>query len=182
MRVGVDVISIIIGGSASGKSEYAENFAVGLGVDSRLYIATMQPFDKECLSRIKKHQNMRADKGFTTVEQYINLHEMTVNSEVVLLECLGNLLANEMYSQTPGRNCSVVEHILKGVFHLEKCCKHLIIVTNDVFADGEDYDLSTQEYIRNLAQINNEISSVAVNVTELVFSIPIAHKGEVYKG
>ncbi|WP_349666699.1 bifunctional adenosylcobinamide kinase/adenosylcobinamide-phosphate guanylyltransferase, partial [Lacrimispora sp.] len=44
--------SLIIGGSGSGKSEYAENLAVSLGGDRKVYIATMKPWDEECRNRI----------------------------------------------------------------------------------------------------------------------------------
>ena len=52
------------------------------------------------------------------------------------------------------------------------------MVTNDVFSDGIEYAESTQEYIRQLAQINNAAAQLADCVVEVVYSIPIAVKGE----
>ena len=48
------MLTLIVGGSASGKSAFAENYAMEAG-ENRIYIATMQPMDNECLARIEKH-------------------------------------------------------------------------------------------------------------------------------
>ncbi len=46
------MLTLIVGGSASGKSAFAENYAMEAG-ENRIYIATMQPMDNECLARIE---------------------------------------------------------------------------------------------------------------------------------
>lgn len=66
------MLTLIVGGSASGKSAFAENYAMEAG-ENRIYIATMQPMDNECLARIEKHRGMRAQKNFQTVECYTGL-------------------------------------------------------------------------------------------------------------
>lgn len=40
---------LVTGGSGSGKSEFAENIAMKLG-GKMLYVATMKPYDDECLN------------------------------------------------------------------------------------------------------------------------------------
>ena len=100
------MLHIVYGGSASGKSSYAESFAMSLQGDGRLlYIATMYPYkwntteiDPETMQRINRHRAMRADKGFDTVECYRHVeHIVAKRQDVLLLECMSNLLANEMY-------------------------------------------------------------------------------------
>ena len=100
------MLHIVYGGSASGKSSYAESIAMSLQGDGRLlYIATMYPYtwntteiDPEMTQRIERHRAMRADKGFDTVECYRHVeHIMAKRQDVLLLECMSNLLANEMY-------------------------------------------------------------------------------------
>ena len=46
---------LVTGGSGSGKSEFAENIAMKLG-GKMLYVATMKPYDDECLKRIERHR------------------------------------------------------------------------------------------------------------------------------
>ena len=67
---------LVTGGSASGKSEYAENLAAELsrGV-SLYYIATMEPYGEEAGKRIRRHRRLREAKGFQTIECYRNIHQ-----------------------------------------------------------------------------------------------------------
>ena len=100
MAMCLSMILLITGGSGSGKSEFAENLAVKQKSSELLYIATMMPQDNESLQRIARHQEQRRDKGFKTLECYTDLQGIRLeNSPVVLLECMSNLLANEMYSE-----------------------------------------------------------------------------------
>ena len=59
------MLGLIIGGSGSGKSEYAENLICSLN-PGRVYLATMRPGDGESRKRIEKHRGMREKKGFVT--------------------------------------------------------------------------------------------------------------------
>ena len=56
--------------------------------------------------------------------------------------------------------------------------KNLVIVTNNVFEDGIDYDKTTMEYIRALGMINKGLAEFSDSVTEVVAGIPLALKGE----
>ena len=58
------MITLITGGSGSGKSAYAEQKVVEFGDFNRIYIATMYPFDEESHQRIARHRAMRAEKIF----------------------------------------------------------------------------------------------------------------------
>ena len=46
------MVTIVIGGAASGKSEFAEALVQTLP-GQRVYVATMEPYDGECLARIE---------------------------------------------------------------------------------------------------------------------------------
>ena len=89
------MVTLVIGGAASGKSEFAEGLVLAAGDLPRYYIATMQPFDGECRARIRRHRAMRAQKGFETIERYTGLSGVTLpRRSAVLLECVSNLAAN----------------------------------------------------------------------------------------
>ena len=186
---------MVYGGSASGKSSYAESFAMSLQGDGRLlYIATMYPYkwntteiDPETMQRIERHRAMRADKGFDTVECYRHVeHIVAKRQDVLLLECMSNLLANEMYLE-PDSNAGsdmaetmspVSNKIVQALVNLSTREQELVIVTNDVFSDGGSltYDESTREYVKNLAEINCALARVAETVTEVVCGIPVIVK------
>ena len=96
----------VIGTPDSGKSKKAEDIICRLAGDERkYYIATMIPYGDDGEKRVKKHRDMRAGKGFITIEQPMDVHlalDEIPNPEGanVLLECMANLAANEMF----GRN------------------------------------------------------------------------------
>lgn len=71
----------------------------------------------------------------------------------------------------------MVERILKGIKTLSKNLHGLVIVTNNVFEDGIEYDAGTQEYLKALGQINEGLASMADTVTEVVVGIPVPLKG-----
>lgn len=191
------MLHIVYGGSASGKSSYAESFAMSLQGDGRLlYIATMYPYkwntteiDPETMQRIERHRAMRADKGFDTVECYRHVeHIVAKRQDVLLLECMSNLLANEMYLEPDADASSdmaetmspVSKKIVQALIDLSTRVQDVVIVTNDVFSDGGNltYDESTREYVKNLAQINCALAREAATVTEVVCGIPVKIKGD----
>ena len=167
------MIWLITGGSGCGKSTWAEKLVRNLPGEKRIYIATMQVYDRESEERVRRHRAQRAGLGFRTVECEKNLSSARVDAEsVVLLEDLVNLAANEMFGGgDPDR-------IVPDLRNLAARCRHLIIVTNDLFSDGETYSPSVQEYLRRLADINRQAAMLADHVIEVVYSVPVALKGE----
>ena len=82
------MLTLVTGGSGSGKSAFAEDRVLSFGDAQRIYIATMHPFDEESHKRIERHQKMRAGKCFETVECYTGLKNVKLPAGcVVLLEC-----------------------------------------------------------------------------------------------
>ena len=90
----------------------------------------------------------------------------------MLLEDLVNLTANEMFD---GGN---VSRIIPALKNLSRRCGHLVMVTNDLFSDGAVYSDSVQDYLRKLAEINRQAAEMADCVVEVVYSIPVALKGD----
>ena len=167
------MICLITGGSGCGKSTWAEKLVRSLPAGDRVYIATMQVYDRESEIRVQRHRAQRAGLGFRTVECEKDLAAVHVQAKsVVLLEDLVNLTANEMFdSGNPDR-------IVPALEDLAVRCGHLVMVTNDLFSDGEPYSSSVQEYMRRLAEINRRAAVLADCVVEMVYSVPVVLKGE----
>lgn len=167
------MIILLTGGSGCGKSTYAEKIVAALPKEKRVYVATMQVYDEESVRRVARHRAQRADKGFTTIECEKDLASAKIApGSIVLLEDLVNLVANEMFDGGD------VARILPALDALAATCRHLVMVTNDVFSDGETYAQSTQEYLRALAAVNAHAAQMADCVAEVVYSIPVCLKGE----
>lgn len=167
------MFTLVIGGAASGKSEYAEVHALTLP-GRRVYLATMEPFGMEARARIAQHHRTRAGKGFETVERYTYLAGLRLpDGANILLECLGNLMANELYSPQGGGS----QAALAGVEHLLSRSAHLTVVTNEVCSGGTDYAGDTLRYMRELARLNRALAAQADLVVEVVCGLPNVLKG-----
>lgn len=173
------VRALIIGGAASGKSVYAEHLACSLRTGGPLiYLATMTARDPESRLRVERHRLARAGKGFETVERGCELEGLRMpQNAVVLLEDLGNLAANELFSE--GLNSDfALQRTDRGVAHLEATARHLLVVGNDLFSGGMDYDSGTACYLRLLGSLQNRLSSRFDLVVEVVCGLPVIWKGE----
>lgn len=171
------MFTFITGGSASGKSKFAEDSILSCPKSPRIYIATMQPMDEECRNRIYRHRVMRAGKGFTTLECYTGLNSIVVPKEsVVLLECISNLIANEIYRPDGAGETGVVAAVLEGIRSLLDQCYHLIVVSNEVNSGGVEYDSSTMRYLEILGEVNQSLVKWSQNAVEITAGIPVWHK------
>lgn len=194
------MITLVTGGSGSGKSAYAESLLSSCeGI--RYYIATMQIYDAEGEKKVERHRKLRAGKGFLTIESPINVGKIrfacdgeaeqaqyrqeaerkvqcSSEKKSALLECMSNLTANEMFTKDGMKSEEeVVEKIVSEIQTLSQKLDNLVIVTNNVFEDGVIYDAGTMEYLRALGRINAALARLADRVAEVVVGIPVELKG-----
>lgn len=173
---------LVIGGSGSGKSSYAEDIVVSeFSGMKKYYLATMQVFDEEGQLRVKRHRELRKGKGFLTIEQPLNiqnaLEKMEPGNRAVLLECISNLTANEMFAQEePKAGEQAADEIVSGIEMLKENVTNLVVVSNNVFEDGVVYDETTMEYIHAMGVINQRLAVLADYVVEVVVGIPVKIK------
>lgn len=170
------MLILVSGGSASGKSKYAEDLVGQAPPGPRLYIATMQVRDGESRRRVERHRAMRAGKGFHTEERPVHLEEAAVPAgAVVLLEDLSNLAANEWFG--PEGSAGTFDRVMAGVQRLREACACTVVVTNELFSDGIRYERETADYLKVLSRLNRAVAAEADRVYEVVCGIPISWKG-----
>ncbi len=174
---------VITGGSGSGKSAYAEKRIIELahGRMPIYYLATMRISGKEEWQKVERHRSLRRGKGFLTIEQPDTITDalplMTQGKKGVLLECVSNLVANEMFgSSVLATQEAVYSKVTAELQTMRRECEHLVIVTNNVFEDGMVYEDATMEYICALGRINATLAKWADEVWEAVVGIPIQLK------
>ena len=161
------MLVLYAGGSASGKSEAAEAAAAASARAAGrplIYLATMERGGREAEARIQKHRAQRAEKGFLTVEKVRVVHELSLPADaVVLLEDLGNLVGNELFSpEAEERSEETVLRELRGsLLALEKKCAQLILV-GALFAEEPRYGESdTERYVRLFSALQNGLAARA---------------------
>ena len=171
------MLTLITGGSGSGKSAFAEQYVQTIAQGRRVYIATMADYGEESRKKIDRHHRMRAGKGFLTLEQPHSLEQISNQiglEDTLLLEDLPNLLANHIWMlQDP----QPVSAILNGLQQLEAGCRHLVVVTGELFGDGVRYLDDTGRYLCLMGQLHQILAQRAQRVVEVVYTIPIYHKG-----
>lgn len=169
------MLILITGGSKQGKSSAAEDIICRFEC-KKYYIATMQPFGRDAEEAIVRHRKMREGKEFITIEKYTDIADIDIpNDSAVLVECLGNLCANEMFSS--GEVKLPAEKIIGDIKVLSEKCRLLVLVSNQVGEDGIEYPTETMKYIRQLGIVNCGIADMADCVIECVYGIPIYLKG-----
>ena len=193
------MMELVTGGSGSGKSAYAEEALCGpasfpdrgqgneTGTQQdgqRYYIATMPSWDKETEKKIAKHRAMRAGKGFCTLEWYTDFEERLERADCpgmegadILVECLSNLTANEMYMEG-GAGKNTADAVIRGILCLRDRCRNLVVVTNDVFSESAEDSPEMRIYKETLGRINCALAEAADRVTEVVCGIPCTVKPE----
>ena len=174
---------LITGGSGSGKSFYAETEALRIaGSGMRYYFAAMKPYGEEALMRIQRHRLLRSKKGFITCETYTGIdlaaHRISHHKGVILLECVPNLLANEMFDEAYHALPidESVARVINEISETDKMAEQLLVITNDIFSDGAQYETETEHYIQALSQINMALAAQAERVVEVQSGIPVVRK------
>jgi adenosylcobinamide kinase/adenosylcobinamide-phosphate guanylyltransferase len=169
------MMTLVIGGSASGKSEWAENL-VRQGSRPLIYLATLKVDDEESRRRVERHRQQRANAGFMTIERPLDLAGLQLpHRGSVLLECLGTLVANELFLPG-GAGEAAAAVILDGVTRLADRCDQLVLVSNDLFADGIAYIGGTRRYLDVLADVNRALGCRCDRVAEVVCGIAVLLK------
>ena len=168
------MLTLITGGSKCGRSALGERLLDGF-TGEKYYIATMQPYGAEAEAAIARHRKMREGKGFLTIEQYTDLGSLTLPQGcAVLLECTGNLTANEMFLA----GCEApAQKITRAITALAETAAALVVIHSEVGSDGITYPPETASYIREMASLGQNLAQIADTVAECVYGIPIVHKG-----
>ena len=141
----------------------------------------MRPFGAETQKKIERHRQMRAGKGFQTLECYGDLRMLddsiqrwkrsksildinkTCRNEKnqenaktggILLECVSNLLADVLYQEdgSLAEDEAVLETIVEGIRYLNTQTERLAIVTNEVHSDLQDYSERKQKNISDFSE------------------------------
>lgn len=184
------MLIFISGGVRSGKSSLGERLAVSLaGENRKIYLAAARHYDEEITKRIQIHQQNRAGKDFLTIDKSRDIGEVAVAvngkeilevEDTVIVDCLGTLLANELFdSPLEMSNAELREKIFADLNLIHKKVSNLLVVSNEVFGDGLVYPESTEGYIQTLAQLHIKLVEASDVAIECVYSGYQCHKGKI---
>lgn len=167
-------ITLIGGGSRSGKSTYALVRAREIG--QRLgFIATAEAHDEEMRERIARHREDRP-ADFHTIEEPLNLAEVLASCEgkfdAVVIDCLTLWLSNLMLA-----GCTDLENTFAQLMQVTRQSNFSVLfVTNEVGC-GLVPDTEIGRRFRDAAgRLNQSVAAMASEVYWTVFGIPVRIK------
>ncbi len=176
---------MVLGGSRSGKSQFAEEIATRS--DKRVtYIATAAIFDEEMAARVKLHRERRA-KDWLTIEEERNVLEVLNQGgegDIFLLDCATVWLSNLLFYQqslAPNTPAQAIEkQLMAMVTDLTETTKSgldLIVVSNEIGL-GVVPEHYLGRLFRDLAgKANQLLATRADSVYLVVAGIPMEIKG-----
>ena len=181
------MLQLILGGTRSGKSVFAESQIEALETqypDSTItYIATAELFDEGMQQRADSHAKRRPNH-WNLLESPLKLSETleTLNNEqhIILIDCLTLWLNNQMYylSQQDAITQSHKDERLNQCFDdLLHCLSshkaNIVLVSNEVGLGILPMDKSTREFADYAGTLNQKIASVVDKAYLVVSGLPI---------
>lgn len=178
------MILFVSGGVRSGKSSFAEKMAIKLAGSSRQlhYLATSHLYDDEMKQRIQKHKHDRNSSNtvWKTWEFQRDLSQLVKyvsKQDVVLVDCLTTLVANELFnSETDFQHQSVHNTIFSSIQLLAHACHDLLLVSNEIFSSVECYDDATVHYMKELGKLHIKTVELADCAYLVENGIPLCKK------
>lgn len=179
--------SLILGGSRSGKSAYAEKLAASSDKPVT-YIATAQAGDAEMRLRIALHRQQRPIH-WLTVEEPLALGgviaDLDAPNRLILVDCLTLWLSNLLFSG--GEYFPEVGVVtLPQRFHderarflqaLEQVQGDLIVVSNEVGMGIVPYGAISRCYADEAGRLNQAVAARCEQVVLVAAGLPLSLKG-----
>jgi adenosylcobinamide kinase / adenosylcobinamide-phosphate guanylyltransferase len=167
-------ITLIGGGSRSGKSAYALTCARKRG--TRLaFIATAQALDEEMHERVTKHQ---ADRGpeFKTYEEPLAvptlIQTLGASFEAIVVDCLTLWLSNLLLAGS-----EQLESEYRNLVEASSAAQSSIIfVTNEVGSGIVPDNCLARRFRDEAGRLNQAVAAAAAEVYWMVFGIPLCIK------
>ena len=169
--------TLILGGTKSGKSRLAEQWAATTS-ESVTYIATAQAQDDEMAKRIKQHQQQRPD-NWPTIEQPLYLADAIkkATTDVVLVDCLTLWLTNLLLAE----DVLLTEQISAFLDTLQTSDKHIIMVSNETNMGVMPLGDLTRRYCDEAGVLHQRIAKISDNVILTVAGLPHILKGQLHE-
>jgi len=102
-------------------------------------------------------------------------------TDTVLLDCLGTLASNELFSDSDGELTDefavrTTARIFQSVMTVHSSVRNLIVISNEVFSDGITYDRATELYMSVLGTLHVAFVKAADRAIECACGFHIVHK------
>lgn len=169
-------ITLITGGQRSGKSSFAERYALSLS-HSPIYIATSRIWDEDHHQRILRHQKDRSTQ-WQNIEEEKFLSAHNVHQQVIVIDCITLWATNFFFDHSDDSIDDIQQAIMTEFIKFTMQDAHFIFVTNEIGLGGISVDPIQRKFTDLLGWVNQSIAQLADNVTLMVSGLPVQIKGE----
>ncbi len=169
---------LVTGGSRSGKSAFAQELAEAQP-PPRIFVATCPVVDTEMAARIRRHQALRDQRRWRTVEEetgLVRILEQLKGSPVVLVDCLTLWVNNLVYraschGREPDEEAMALEarRLCQATDHLVGT---VIMVTGEVGSAVVPENRLARLYRDLVGRVNQEVARAADEVYLVVCGLP----------
>ncbi len=173
------MITLVLGGTRSGKSRHAQQLARALS-ERPLYVATSRIWDEAHAQRIARHQRDRGPE-WRTVECELALDQLPLDGEVAVIDCVTLWLTN-FFSDEGSDVERCLERASAIIDRLAARQAQLILVSNEL---GQSLHAPTElgrQFVDLQGLVNQHIAARADNVAWLVAGIAHYVKGRAPDG
>ncbi len=166
--------TLILGGTRSGKSSFAQRLAEE-NAGGLIYLATAEAFDAEMTDRINRH---REDRGpnWQTVEENIDITNIILEKSspgtTILVDCLTIWLSNLMLAEVDIEN-----ELNKLIGILDDIQGPVIFVSNEVGSGVVPQSPLGRQFRDEAGWMNQRIAASATEVALITAGLPIWLKG-----
>lgn len=166
-------LTLIIGGAASGKSDFAEGLVTACG-SSKIYLATAQAHDAEMTAKIDRHQKTRGT-GWRTIEAPLDLSNAlgsASTNDVVLLDCATLWLTNQLMAEVDLQITQAT--LLKS---LADCKAPVVVVSNEVGTGIVPENALARKFREAQGRLNQRLAAQADLAVTVIAGLPMVLKG-----
>ncbi len=167
---------LVLGGARSGKSRFAETMARETGLE-RVYLATGRAWDDEMRVRIATHKADRADDGWITHEEPLDLigalKTLDQPGRVILVDCLTLWVTNLMMEE--GRDVYAEGDSLAAA--LRDLQSTIIFVSNEVGLGIVPDNKMARAFRDHAGRLHQSIAAQAAEVYFIAAGLPLKMKG-----
>lgn len=168
-------IVLVLGGAASGKSEYALGIAGPRG--PRAFVATGQGLDEEMAMRIARHRATRSS-DWETVEVPIELEPWLLTNgsryRTILFDCVTLWLSNLIGARV--KEPDIYTRVTACLNVMRATSARVVIVSNELGMGLVPAEPATRGFRDLAGRVNQQIAGVADEVYLVVSGIPLRLK------
>nr|WP_147107119.1 bifunctional adenosylcobinamide kinase/adenosylcobinamide-phosphate guanylyltransferase [Tateyamaria sp. syn59] len=167
-------LTLVLGGAASGKSQWAESLILNSGL-SPVYLATSRIWDDEMQAKVDLHKARRGTE-WVTVDASNGVEDglaAAKEGQSVLLDCATMWLANVMMD-----DADLIEGQTALMGALDTCAAPVVVVTNEVGQGIVPENALARRFREAQGRLNIALAAQADTVWHVLAGLPQLRKGD----